>query len=117
MAVNLVNRIDFLLQRGSPLNGIDFVEVPTPGQPLLLVHFLNAVALSLPGTVTNPQITSGETIPTVAVNPINDKTDWSFDPEGRPVLQLTAQAVGDFSLYTLSLTSLKLDQYYSAIVF
>src|SRR3984957_8180 len=114
MAVNLVNRFDFLLQSAS-LNGIDFVDVPTSGQPVLLVHFLNAVAL--PGTVTNPQITGGETIATVGVNPIDDATDWSFDPEGRPILQLTAQAVGDFSLYTLSLTSPKLDQYYSATVF
>jgi hypothetical protein len=114
MATSPGNRIQFLLQ-SALLNGIDFVEVPTPGAPVLLVHFLNVVALS--GTVTNPQITGGETIPTIGVNPIDDATDWSFDPEGRPILQLTTQAVGDFSYYTLSLTSPKLDQYYSSTVF
>jgi hypothetical protein len=113
MATAPPSRIDLLLQSVA-LNGIDFVEVPTSGQPVVRVHFLNLVALS--GTVTNPQITGGDTIPTVAVNPI-DSTDWSFDPEGRPILQLTAQAVGDFSFYTLSLTSPKLDQYYSTTVF
>ena len=114
MATSPGNRIQFLLQSAS-LNGIDFVEIPNPGVPVLLVHFLNIVALT--GTVTNPLITGGETVPTIGVNPINDATDWSFDPEGRPILQLTAQAVGDFSFYTLSLSSPKLDQYYYSTVF
>lgn len=114
MATNPGNRIDLLLQSTS-LNGIDFVEVPTPGEPVLRVHFLNGVALS--GTVTNPQITGGETIPTVAVDPIDDASDWFSDAEGRPILQLTAQAMGDFSFYTLTLTSPNLDQYYSTTVF
>ena len=109
------NRIDLLLQPKAPLNGIDFVEIPVTGQPVLLVHFLNTFAL--PGYVTNPQISGGETIPTIPVNPINDATDWSFDAEGRPILQLTAALVGDFSYYTLSLTSSKLDQYYSTTTF
>jgi hypothetical protein len=108
------NRIDVLLH-SSMLNGIDFVDIPTPGDPVLLVHFLNTVALT--GFVTNPQVTGGEAIPTIAVNPINDATDWSFDAEGRPILQLTTAAVGDFSYYTLSLTSSKLDQYYSTTTF
>jgi hypothetical protein len=97
MATSPGNRIQFL-QNSSSLNGIDFVEVPMPGEPVLLVHFLNIVTLSIPGTVTNPQITGGETIPTIGVNPIDDATDWSFDPEGRPILQLTTQAVGRFLL-------------------
>lgn len=108
------NRIDVLAQ-SSTLNGIDFVDIPTPGLPVLMVHFLNIVPLS--GFVTNPQITGGETIPTIAVYPIDDATDWSFDAEGRPILQLTAAVVGDFSFYTLALTSTKLDQYYSTTVF
>jgi len=108
------NRIDILLQ-SSALNGIDFVEIPVTGQPVLMVHFLNTVALT--GYVTNPQISGGETIPTIPVNPIDDATDWSFDAEGRPILQLTAALAGDFSYYTLSLTSGKLDQYYSTTTF
>ena len=108
------NRIDVLLQ-SSALNGIDFVEIPIPGQPVLMVHFLNTVALQ--GYVTNPQITGGETISTIPVKPIKDATDWSFDAEGRPILQLSAALVGDFSYYTLSLTSSKLDQYYSTTTF
>jgi hypothetical protein len=103
------------LLKSTTLNGIDFVEVAGAAQTTLLIHFLNSV--SLIGSVSNPQITGGETIPTVAVEPIDDSTDWSADTEGRPILQLTAAASADFSYYTLSLTSTALDQYYSQSVF
>jgi hypothetical protein len=114
MATTPINRIDFLLNSTS-LNGIDFVAVPTPGKPLLQVHFLNTVALQ--GSVSNPQISGGETIPTVPVSPIDDATDWSFDPEGRPILQLSAKSIGDFSYYKLTLSSLSLDPYYDSTTF
>ena len=82
------------LLASTTLNGIDFVEVASPGQQTLRVHFLNHVALK--GTASNPQITGGETIRTVAVNPINDATDWRVDAEGKPILTLTAVVDGDF---------------------
>ncbi len=55
------------------------------------------------GTVTAVSISGGESIATVAVNPINNATDWSADAQGRPVLTLTVPAPGDFSFYTLTL--------------
>jgi hypothetical protein len=108
------DRVEVLLQ-STTLNGIDFVQIASTDQRTLRVHFLNNVALS--GTVSNPLITGGETIPTVALNPINDATDWSADAEGRPILTLTAVVAGDFSFYTLSLTSASLDPFFSQSVF
>ena len=114
MATPTKDRLEALLA-STTLNGIDFVEVASVDQRTLRVHFLNAVALT--GKVSNPQITGGESIPTVAVNPINNATDWSADAEGRPILTLTTVVAGDFSFYTLSLTSMVLDSFYSQSVF
>src|SRR2546430_887261 len=84
-------------------NGIDFVEVASQDQRALRVHFLNAVPLV--GAVGRPTITGGEVTRTITVKDIDDATDWSLDDQGRPLLQLTAAVPGDFSLYTLGLTS------------
>ena len=110
MALTPKDRREKLLV-SSTLNGIDFVEVASADQRTLRVHFLNHVDVS--GSVTNPQITGGETIRTVTVNPINDATDWSVDAEGKRILQLTVVAAGDFSIYTLGLTSTLLDDFFS----
>src|SRR5712671_957090 len=110
MALTPKDRREKLLV-SSTLNGIDFVEVASADQRTLRVHFLNHVDVS--GSVTNPQITGGETIRTVTVNPINNATDWSVDAEGQPILQLTVVAAGDFSIYTLSLKSTLLDDFFS----
>ncbi|HEY4364587.1 MAG TPA: baseplate J/gp47 family protein [Bryobacteraceae bacterium] len=114
MATVPKDRVELLLQ-STTLNGIDFVEIASADQRTLRVHFLNNVALI--GIVSNPRITGGETIATVAVNQINDATDWSADAEGRPILMLTAVAAGDFSFYSLSLTSAALDPFFSQTVF
>jgi hypothetical protein len=114
MANPTKDRLDALLA-STTLNGIDFVEVASTDQRTLRVHFVNAVAVA--GTVTNPRITGGESIPTVAVNPIDNATDWSVDAEGRPILTLTTVVAGDFSFYTLSLTSSALDPFFSQSVF
>lgn len=114
MAAEIKDRREKLL--GSTIrNGIDFVEIASPDQKTLRVHFLNAVALS--GQVSEVQIAGGETIPTVAVHPINDATDWSTDPEGRPVLTLNVDTPGDFSFYTLTLTSGLLDRFFDHTTF
>src|SRR5260221_7801018 len=105
------NRLQKVIE-STTLNGIDFVEVASADQRTLRVHFLNS-AVALAGTVTNPRITGGETIPTVAVNPINNATDWSADAEGRPVLTLQTVAASDFSFYTLSLDSASLDRFFT----
>jgi hypothetical protein len=108
------DRVQQLL-KSATLNGIDFVEIASTDQRTLRVHFLNNVALQ--GTVSNPRISGGETIPTIAVNAIHDATDWSADSEGRPVLTLTTVVAGDFSLYKLTLTSSALDQFFSQSIF
>jgi Baseplate J-like protein len=101
------------LLNSTTLNGIDFVEIASADQKTLRVHFLNPVALQ--GTVSAVAISGGETIPTVAVNPIQD-SDWSTE-EGHPLLTLRVATPGDFSRYTLSLTSLKLDVFFSQVIF
>lgn len=104
----------------SKYNGIDFVEIvpsdPEGDQKTLLVHFLNQVTMR--GTVTKADITGGETVPTVTVNPIDDATDWWIDNlTQRPILKLTVPAPGDFSFYTLTLTSAALDNYFNHVTF
>jgi len=96
------------------LNGIDFVEIASTDQKTLRVHFLNKVALE--GLVTAVTITGGEAIATVIVNPIQ-ASNWSSDSEAHPLLTLTVAASGDFSRYTLSLTSPKLDDFFKQVVF
>src|SRR6266853_2799914 len=108
------------LLASTSFNGIDFVEVANDEQTLLRVHFLNAV--SLIGTLS-PKVTidGGETIRTVAVDAIDDGTDWSFDGN-HVVLDLTVAAPGDFSNYTLKLESLAiqsplLDPFFASATF
>jgi len=110
-----------VLEESTTLNGIDFVEIfapdqnTAPDQQTLRVHFINKVTLA--GTVTAASITGGETIPMVTVNPINNATDWSSDSDGRPLLKLTVAAPGDFSFYTLTLTSTLLDRFFDHATF
>ena len=99
-------------------NGIDFVEVKTPStpaaHPTLVVHFLNAVAVADPSL--RVAITGGDSVPTVKVGPI-PATPWPTDPEGRPLLTLSAQSDGDFSNYTLTITAPTLDLILSTTTF
>lgn len=104
-----------LASSNTALNGIDFVEVASANETTLRVHFMNGVALK--GTVSHPTITGGETIPDVAVRPIDDTQDWSTDTVGRPILTLHAAAPGDFSNYTLTLTSSSLDLFFTTAQF
>jgi hypothetical protein len=94
-------------------NGIDFVEIADPSQLLLRVHFLNVVELA--PLTSEPTITGGESIPTVAVEPVQPG-GWGFD-EGHLVLQLKVAAPGDFSTYTLTIASPLLDPYFDHAAF
>ena len=87
------------------INGIDYVEVLPPRT--LRVHFLNRIPVADPAIAA--RITGGDSIPTVPLEPIDNAADWSTDPEGRPLLTLTALVDGDFSDYTLTLTAPALD--------
>jgi len=105
-----------LLLQSKSYNGIDFVEVVNDVETALRVHFLNAVSLA--GTLGSPPVTisGGESIPTVAVNPINDYADWGVDG-AHIVLNLTVLAPGDFSTYTLGISSPRLDLFFSQTQF
>jgi hypothetical protein len=111
MAAYLKERRAALLQ-STALNGIDFVEVDA-SQTLLMVHFLNAVDVSAgPTTAT---IFGGDSVPTVAVPPVA-AADWSV-LNGRPLLQITLAAAGDFSLYTLRIDNPLLDPFFQTSKF
>jgi len=101
-----------LLKASAVYNGIDFVEIANTAQTELRVHFLNAVSLegTLKGT---PTITGGETIPTVKVNP---NMTWGLD-SGHVTLTLTVAAPGDFSNYTLAISSPSLDSQFNQTIF
>jgi hypothetical protein len=107
-----------LLLPGAAFNGIDYVDA-AKSQTQVYVHFLNDVVVA--GSLTgNPPvtITGGEVITTVAVNPIDEATDWSADSQGHPILSLTVPAPGDFSTYTLTITgSDKLDPFFDTAQF
>jgi hypothetical protein len=99
------------------LNGIDFVEIANDAQTDLVVHFLNRVAVKGTLAATAPvTITGGESVPAVPVGPIAN-TDWSLDGDGRPLLHLKTPFPGDFSFYTLSIASPKLDAFYAGARF
>jgi hypothetical protein len=101
-----------------PFNGIDYVEVASADETQLRVHFLNGVPVagsldpSLPVTICG-----GETIGSVAVLPIDETTAWSADDEGNWILALAVAAPGDFSTYTLTIRSDKLDPYFDSARF
>jgi len=102
----------------APFNGIDYVEIARDDETQLRVHFLNDVVVAgsldpaLPVTICG-----GETIGSVAVLPVDEGTAWSADDEGRWILALAVAAPGDFSLYTLTIRSDKLDPYFDSARF
>ncbi|MCC6393691.1 MAG: hypothetical protein IT167_24045 [Bryobacterales bacterium] len=113
----MANRRVALIQSAT-LNGIDFVEVATDDQKTLKVHFLNAVTVAGMFADKDVTITGGDTIPSVAILPLNQAADWSTDGDGNPVLTLRVAAPGDFSTYVLAIDSPSLDRpYFSQAVF
>jgi hypothetical protein len=119
------DRRQLLLEAGATVNGIDFVEVD-PDQTALHVHFLNQVPLYDPSAVPpvnafgSPDpvtIAGGEVIATVAVDPVDPATDIVADTAGRPVVNLTVAAPGDFSTYTLTIASPVLDPLFQSMPF
>jgi hypothetical protein len=113
------DRLQYLLagQTTPTWNGIDYVEVASSDQTQLRVHFLNAAPVT--GTLSPPAVTicGGETIGSVAVLGIDESTAWSADADGRPILNLSVAAPGDFSTYTLTISSSVLDPYFDAVPF
>ena len=129
--VSLVDRRQYLLNPYATLNGIDYVEIASADETVLLVHFLNAVVVegtlgtvarspmsspvgSSPAPVT---ITGGEVITAITVRPIDESTAWSADSENRPVLTVRVASPGDFSTYQLAVASTVLDPYFASVPF
>lgn len=121
-----LDRRQHLLGLVDTWNGIDYVEVASPDQTTLRVHFLNEVPISLgtesgsppsPGTAPTVTITGGEVITSVPVLPIDEATDWGTDDQARPVLTVRVKARGDFSTYELRLVSDDLDPFFATVPF
>src|SRR6266508_3331172 len=91
------------LEAVGTLNGIDFVEIANDAETRLRVQFLTATpdATSLAAAITGATISGGQSIPTVEVQPAGSWV-WAMASNGRPVVDLTVAAPGDFSTYTLS---------------
>jgi len=90
------------------VNGISFVELMSVDATTLYVHFLNPVDV----TPAAPEkmlatISGGERITGITANPINAATDWNTDANGNRILTVTVSEHGDFSTYTLTLTTNK----------
>ncbi len=92
------------LEAVGTLNGIDFVEIANDAETRLRVQFLTATpdATSLAAAITGATISGGQSIPTVEVQPAGSWV-WAMASNGRPVVDLTVAAPGDFSTYTLTL--------------
>jgi hypothetical protein len=129
--VSLVDRRQYLLSPYATLNGIDYVEIASEDQTVLLVHFLNAVPVEgTLGTVAGSPMgspvgssaapvttTGGEVITAITVLPIDESTAWSTDSEDRPVLTVRVASPGDFSTYQLNVVSVVLDPYFASVPF
>jgi hypothetical protein len=111
------DRLQLLLAPGARLNGIDHVEV-TADPDRLLVHFLNTVTVRDSLSAIPPVTITGEPSgAAVTVHPIDERTDWSADNRGRPVLALHVTAPGDLSAYRLTVFSSKLDPFFDQALF
>ena len=87
------------------LNGIDYVELKIIDATTLYVHFLNANSVQpLLPAIVQANIAGGDRITGIVAQTIVD-ADWSEDNDGRPVLAVTVNKPGDFSNYTLTLTT------------
>jgi Baseplate J-like protein len=123
-----IDRRQHLLGLQTGWNGIDYVEVATPDQTTLRVHFINTVPVktTLGATSGSPPasgaagavtIAGGEVITSVAVLPVDETTDWSVDSQDRPVLTVRVKAPGDFSTYRLRIVSTALDPFFDSTSF
>jgi hypothetical protein len=88
------------------VNGIDFVELTSVDATTLYVHFLNTASVQPPlPAVVLATISGGDRIQKIQAAAIDNAHDWSVDAAGRPVLAVHVNEPGDFSNYTLTLTT------------
>jgi len=96
------------VQSSTVLNGVDFVELSTtdPTMKTLYVHFLNKVTVAPPPpAIVQAAISGGDRIQGIQPQRAVQPGDWSTDTDGRPVLTVVVNKPGDFSTYTLTLTT------------
>jgi hypothetical protein len=87
------------------VNGIDFVELKSVDAKTLYVHFLNTVDIKpVSPAEVEATISGGDRIQGINTREIHPG-DWSVDAAGRPVLAVHVDKPGDFSTYTLTLTT------------
>ncbi|HEX6086068.1 MAG TPA: baseplate J/gp47 family protein [Thermoanaerobaculia bacterium] len=96
------------------LNGIDYVEIGSLSQKVLIVRFLNEVALAapLPG-VNQVSIRGGARVTDIEIHSVL----WGTDLHGRPMATLQVEPAGDFSSYTLRILNANLDPYFDHVTF
>ena len=97
-----------LLAPGAARNGVDFAVAE---RDRIEVHFINRVRIR--GTLARNRapvtLTCQDMLPELIVHPIDDRTAWSTDTSGRPVLHLTADRPAVFARYLLTVHSDRLD--------
>ena len=87
------------------VNGIDFVELKSVDAKTLYVHFLNTVDIKpVSPAEVQATISGGDRIQGINAKEIYPG-NWSVDAAGRPVLAVHVDKPGDFSTYTLTLTT------------
>ena len=98
-----------LLRPDATTNGVDFATGWHLGR--IEVHFINRIRIR--GTLARSQapvtLNGDATLPELAVHPIDERTAWSTDTSGRPVLHLTVDPPPAFARYTLTVRSDRLD--------
>jgi Baseplate J-like protein len=88
------------------VNGIDFVELESVDATTLYVHFLNTVQVQPVGpAAVLATITGGDRIQGIQAAAVDNAHDWLVDAAGRPVLAVHVNEPGDFSNYTVTLTT------------
>ena len=101
-----------LLQRpDATMNGVDFASGGHSHPARLEVHFINRIRIR--GTLAQSRapvtLTSDAGLPQLSVHPIDERTAWSTDTSGRPVLHLTVDPPAASARYLLTIPSDRLD--------
>ncbi len=88
------------------VNGIDFVELKSVDATTLYVHFLNTFGVQPASpAVVLATISGGDRIQGITAKAVDNVHDWTVDAAGRPVLAVHVNEPGDFSNYTVTLTT------------
>lgn len=90
-----------LVAQSASLNGIDFIEVISPDQKTLEVHFLHSLPGQLNGIPSSPALTKQNVLITGGTR-VRDIRVESVNASG-DTLTIQVNARGDFSFYTLRL--------------